>query len=267
MKLSLLQVRIEGGDRAANRERIEDAIESAAADGADLLALPELWNVGFFASEHYEAAAEPLSGPTFDRMAELAADHEVAIVAGSIIEDLAETRGATPAETGLANTSVVFGPDGRRLATYRKRHLFGYESAEAELLTPGDSLGVAEIGGFTVGITTCYDLRFPELYRELLDAGVTLVVVPSAWPYPRIEHWTTLIRARAVENLFYVAGVNGVGPAGGDAGLIGRSRVVDPWGTAVSAGGTGAETVDAVIDPKRVTDVRERFPALRDRTE
>ena len=266
MKLSLLQVRIDAADRTGTQNRVEAEIQAAAAEGADLIALPELWNVGYFASDQYEAAAEPLSGPTLERIAGLAAEHEVAIVAGSVIEDLAETDGETPAETGLANTSVVFGPDGDRRATYRKRHLFGYESAEATLLTAGETLGVAEIGDFTVGITTCYDLRFPELYRELVDAGGTAVVVPSAWPYPRVEHWKTLTRARAVENLFYVAAINGVGPAGGDSGLIGRSRVVDPWGTTVRAGGTEPERIEAEIDPDRVAAVRERFPALRDRT-
>jgi Predicted amidohydrolase len=266
MKLSLLQIRIAGEDPSRNQKRAENAIESAAADGADLIALPELWNVGYFASDQYEAAAEPLSGPTFDRISRLAAENEVSIVAGSIIEDLAKTRGETPAKSGLANTSVVFGPHGDRLTTYRKRHLFGYNSAESALLTPGETLGIAEIDGFTVGITTCYDLRFPELYRDLVDKGVTLVVVPSAWPYPRVEHWKTLTRARAVENLLFVAGVNGVGSAGGEAGLIGRSRVLDPWGTTVSTGGTEPELVDAEIDPNRVTAVRERFPALRDRS-
>ncbi len=265
MKLGVLQIHIEGGDRRGNEKRAETAIEDAAVSGADLVVLPELWNVGYFAAETYDTAAEGLEGETLSRMRDLARDFDMALLAGSIIEDLAKTRTPKPADTGLANTSVLFGRNGERLLTYRKRHLFGYESAESELLTPGERLETAELDGFTVGITTCYDLRFPELYRELLEAGVTLVLVPSAWPYPRIEHWTTLTRSRAIENLFYVAAVNGAGPAGGRDGLIGRSRVIDPWGTTVRALGPDPETTIVSLEPGTVQAVRERFPALEDR--
>ncbi|AOW80303.1 apolipoprotein N-acyltransferase [Halodesulfurarchaeum formicicum] len=264
MKFGALQIEVKGGDPTGNLERAERAIETAVDRGADLLSLPELWSVGYFATEAYERLAEPLSGPTLDRIGTLADRHDVAIVAGSIIEDLEQTAGETPAESGLANTAVLFDESGARQAIYRKHHLFGYESREQELLTPGDSLGIAEIGGLTVGLTTCYDLRFPELYRRLQEEGVTLVVVPSAWPYPRIEHWTTLTRARAVENLTYLAGVNGVGRAGGQA-LIGRSRVIGPWGTIRGSAGTEPDTLLVDLNPKRVQTVRDRFPALEDR--
>ncbi|MFB6094147.1 MAG: carbon-nitrogen family hydrolase [Halanaeroarchaeum sp.] len=263
MKLSLVQLEVTAGDPATNRERAVDRIETAARAGADLVALPELWNVGFFAFDRYRDLAEPLDGPTLTRVRSVARDNDVAVLAGSVVEDLsASTSG--PADTGLANTSVLFDEDGDRVATYRKRHLFGYESAESELLVPGDSLGVAEVGGFTVGVTTCYDLRFPELYRELLDAGVTLVVVPSAWPYPRVEHWQTLSRARAIENLLYVATVNGAA-AFEDATLLGRSTVYDPWGNAIAGSGDRPTVVEAEIDPDRVREVREEFPAVADR--
>ena len=115
-------------------------------------------------------------------------------------------------------------------AVHRKHHLFGYDSAEAEMLVPGESLPTADIRGHTVGVTTCYDLRFPELYRRFLDDGVTLALVPSAWPYPRVEHWKLLPRARALENLLYVGAVNG-SASFEDASLVGRSAVYDPWGS------------------------------------
>lgn len=264
MNIGLLQFRIEGGDRTGNWNRARTAIQDAASRGADLLVLPELWNVGYFATETYEQAAEPLSGPTISQIQDLATALDVTILAGSIIEDLEATAGETPAETGLANTSVLIDASGTRRATYRKHHLFGYKSAEADRLTPGERLETATIGAFTVGITTCYDLRFPELYRELLDLGVTLVLVPSAWPYPRVEHWKTLTEARALENLFYLAAVNGTGPAGGD-GLIGRSRVVDPWGVPVQVAGPDEDTLIVDVDADRVRTVREEFPALTDR--
>lgn len=263
MNLALVQLEVTAGDPERNRKRAVDRIESAAESGADLVALPELWNVGFFAFDRYRDLAEPLDGPTLTRIREAAIESDVAVLAGSIVEDLATSTDG-PAETGLANTSVLFASDGTRLATYRKRHLFGYESAETELLVPGESLGVAEVSGFTVGVTTCYDLRFPDLYGELLERGVTLVLVPSAWPYPRVEHWRTLPRARAIETLSYVATVNGAGSFE-DATLLGRSTVYDPWGTTVASSGDRPTVVSAGIDPERVEETRAEFPAVADR--
>jgi predicted amidohydrolase len=264
MRVFGAQLQIEGDAGAANRRRAEAAIEAGIEDGADLLVLPELWNVGYFADEAFERAAEPLDGPTLRSIGTLAERHGVWILAGSVIEALDETASDTPADEGLANTSVLFDPSGRREAVYRKRHLFGYDSAETALMTPGESLGVANVGPFTVGITTCYDLRFPELFREYVEAGVDLFLVPSAWPYPRVEHWNTLTTARALENLAFLVAVNGAGSAGGP-GLVGRSRVVDPWGTTVRALGPDAGTFTVDVDPDAVAAVRDSFPALEDR--
>ncbi|PSQ17054.1 hypothetical protein BRD02_03975 [Halobacteriales archaeon QS_8_69_73] len=154
-------------------------------------------------------------------------------------------------------------------AVHRKHHLFGYDSAEAELLVAGEDLPTADIGGHTVGVTTCYDLRFPELYRRLVDAGATLVLVPSAWPYPRVEHWKLLPRARAVESLLYVGAVNGSAIIDADPDpdpdLVGRSTVYDPWGTPVATTGEEPAVVTADVDPDRVETVRAEFPALDDR--
>lgn len=264
MKLALAQLDVTAGAVETNRARALDAIESAADRGADLVALPELWNVGFFAFDRYDELAEPLDGPTLSSIESAATEHEIGVLAGSIVEDLSASDAPGPAETGLANTTVLFGRDGSRLATYRKRHLFGYESEESELLVPGETLGVAEFEGFTVGMTTCYDLRFPELYRELLEVNVTLVLVPSAWPYPRVEHWKSLPKARAIENLFYVATINGAATFE-DATLLGRSTVYDPWGTPVASSGDEPTMVVTDVDPARVERVREGFPALEDR--
>jgi predicted amidohydrolase len=265
MRLALAQHAVAGGDVEGNVERALDAVADAAAAGADLVVLPEMFNVGYFAFDRYEDAAEPLEGATMERLSAAAADHGVGLLAGSVVEDLAATGSAhTPAEEGLANTQALFDREGERLATYRKHHLFGYESAESELLVPGETLGVAEFEGFTVGMTTCYDLRFPELYRDLAEAGVDLVLVPSAWPYPRVEHWKLLPRARAVENQVYVATCNGSG-AFEDAELCGRSTVYDPWGTVLASSDDDPAVVTADVDPGRVAAVREEFPAWRDR--
>ncbi|WP_266077180.1 carbon-nitrogen family hydrolase [Haladaptatus caseinilyticus] len=264
MRLALAQIAIEGGDVESNRGRAASAIESAAEHDADLVALPEIFNVGYFAFDTYQRNAEALDGPTLTQISDLADEHDIAVLAGSIVEDLSLTDGERPAEEGLANTSVFFDRDGRRQAVYRKHHLFGYESAEAEMLVPGESLGIVELEGVTVGMATCYDLRFPELYRDIAEAGATLVLVPSAWPYPRVEHWQILSRARAIENQCFLATINGSGSYD-DATLIGRSTVYDPWGTLLASTGDEPDMVVRDIDPKRVEQVRKSFPAWHDK--
>jgi predicted amidohydrolase len=265
LTLALAQVRVEAGAVDANVERALAAVSRAADRGADLVALPELFNVGYFAFDLYSRNAEPFEGETFTRLREAAAENGIAVLAGSIVEDLAATDDvATPADGGLANTAALFDAEGELRLVYRKHHLFGYESAESELLVPGERLETATVGGVTVGVTTCYDLRFPELYRRLVDDGVELVLVPSAWPYPRVEHWTTLSRARAIENQAYVATINGSG-AFEDATLLGRSSVYDPWGIRLASSGDDPALVTAEVDPATIADVRAEFPALRDR--
>jgi predicted amidohydrolase len=267
VRLALAQLEIQQDAVEANLEAAVEAVESAAARRADLVVLPEIFTVGYFAFDAYARTAESVEGETIGALAEVAAARDVAILAGSIVEDLAASTAdgvRTPANEGYANTSVFLDRNGQRRAVYRKHHLFGYESAEPELLTPGERAPTVDFDGFTVGMTTCYDLRFPELYRELADAGATLVVVPSAWPSPRVEHWQLLPRARAVENLAYVAAANGVGTFD-DAALLGRSAVYDPWGTTVAAAGDDQTLVTAEVDPDEVETVRSEFPALRDR--
>jgi len=263
MRVALAQLDVEAAAVDANVELAITAIEDAADGGAELVCLPELFNVGFFAFDSYQREAEPLDGPTLTAIREAGVEAGVAVLAGSIVEDLAETDSG-PADEGLANTSVLFDETGDRLLTYRKHHLFGYESAEAQLLTPGETVPTADIGGFTAAVTTCYDLRFPELYRGLVEDGVELLLVPSAWPYPRVEHWKLLPQARAVENLAYVAAVNGSGDFE-DAALLGRTSVYDPWGTQIASTGDHPDVVYADLDPDRVAAVREDFPALDDR--
>jgi predicted amidohydrolase len=267
MRLALAQIAVQAGDVEGNVDRAVAAIERAAADGADCVALPEIFDVGYFAFDSYARAAEPLGGPTHERVRQAAVANGVAVLVGTVVEDLEASAAAgesVPAPEGLANTAVLYGADGECRLVYRKHHLFGYDSAEADLLVPGESIPTADLGGHTVGVTTCYDLRFPELYRRLLEAGATLVLVPSAWPYPRVEHWKLLPRARALENLLYVGAVNGSATFD-DAELVGRSAVYDPWGTPLAATDDAPGLVTADCDPGRVAAVREEFPALEDR--
>ncbi|MGM0605378.1 MAG: nitrilase-related carbon-nitrogen hydrolase [Halobacteriota archaeon] len=267
MTLTLAQIDVEPADLEGNLDRAHAAVETAAGRGADLVVLPELFTVGFFAFDEYAASAVGLDDELVDRLRSLAIDHDVGLVGGSFVEDLqasADGGFRTPATTGYANTVPIFDRDGTLLEVYRKRHLFGYDSREADLLTPGENAAIVDFEGLRIGTTVCYDLRFPETYRDLVDAGVTTILIPSAWPYPRTDHWTTLARARAIENLSYVGAANGSGTFE-DARLCGRSTVYDPWGTTLASSGDEATLVTADIDPERVERVRSDFPALRDR--
>jgi len=267
MQLTLAQLAVKPAAPESNRKRACSAVERAGAAGADLVVLPELSPAGYFASDSYARHAEPLDGTTVSMLTETAAETDTAVLAGSFVEDLtasAQKGFETPADEGFANTAVFLDRDGKRRAVYRKHHLFGYDSAEQELLTPGKRVQTVGFEGFTVGTTMCYDLRFPELYRRLVDAGVTLTLVPSAWPYPRVEHWNLFPKTRAVENLLYVAAANGVGRFE-EATLLGRSAIYDPWGTALASAGEGETLVTTTIDPDRVEERRAEFPALDDR--
>lgn len=254
MQLALVQIEA-GPDTDANVEKATEYIRDAAVEGADLVLLPEIWNVGYFAFDDYAAGAEPINGPTATRMADLAAELGVHLHAGSIIE----TDG-----NNLYNTSLLFGPDGDRLASYRKMHLFGYESEESQLLTPGTEIVTVETDLGTLGMTTCYDLRFPELYRALCDAGAELFLITSAWPQARLDHWRLLNQTRAVEEQVFLAAANLTGQNEG-VELGGNSLVVGPWGTPR----VNAESDEGVlltdIDLSAVETVRNEFPALEDR--
>lgn len=218
--------------------------------------LPELWPVGAFAYQSFEDEAEPLEGPTHQAMAEAARDAGVWLHAGSIVE--------RDAGGLLYNTSLVFTPGGERAAAYRKIHRFGFDKGEAVLMAAGDDLVTVDLPGTTLGLATCYDLRFPELFRGLTDAGARVLVVPAGWPERRRAHWTLLAQARAVENQAYVLAC---GSAGTHAGVqqAAHSIVVDPWGEVLAEAGADEEVLTADIDPALVARTRKQFPALKDR--
>lgn len=237
-------------------DRVERAAELVASlEGFDLIVLPEIWNVGYLNFDRYAQGAEPLDGPTVTRMATAAKTADAIVLAGSIVERDGDR---------LHNTSVLLDRDGTLVGTYRKIHLFGYGSREPEVLTRGDRPTVHQTSLGTVGLATCYDLRFPELFRTMVDAGAELFLVPSAWPYPRVEAWSILNRARAIENQAWLVSANCVGSRGA-VGYCGRSAIVDPWGTVVAGGGDGAGVIVAEIDLDAPRAARATFPALRDR--
>ncbi len=224
--------------------------------GADLVVLPELWTTGAFAYELFGSEAEPLEGPTYEAMAKAASDAGVWLHAGSIPE--------RDPEGPLYNTSLVFSPSGELAAAYRKIHRFGFDKGEAVLMGAGSELVTVRLPQTVIGLGTCYDLRFPELFRGLVDAGAETLVLPAGWPERRRSHWTLLAKARAVENQSFVLAC---GTAGTHAGVpqAGHSIVVDPWGEVLAEAGAGEEVLTVEFDPSRVSVTREQFPALKDR--
>lgn len=231
----------------------EEQVRAAAE--SDLIILPEAWYPGYFSFDGYQTASE-MTPKLLERLSGLAAEAGACLHAGSLIE----------ADGGnLYNTSYLFGPDGELLGRYRKMHLFGYGSKEQEYLTPGTEAVVADTPLGRLGLAVCYDLRFPELFRRMTEMGAIGFLVASAWPYPRVEAWSTLLRARAIENQAFMVACNGAGQTGYQTALCGRSAVIDPWGTTVSSldGEPGAAT--ARIDLAAAQDARSKFPALADR--
>lgn len=265
MRASLIQFAVDPSESPESR-RLRAASLVREQRGADLVVLPELWHVGAFAFEEFDAAAEPLVGPTYEAMAKAASDAGVWLHAGSVVqrgEGLSSAE--SPGEPGeLYNTSLVFSPSGDLAATYRKIHRFGFDQGEAVLMTAGQELTTVGLPGLTAGLATCYDLRFPELFRGLVDAGAGLFVVPAGWPARRRAHWRLFAQARAVENQAYVLAC---GTAGTHAGVeqAGHSMVVDPWGEVLAEAGPGEEVLSVELDPAKVAETRKQFPALKDR--
>ena len=257
MHTALIQLRVDPDEPpAARRERASALVRDQ--EGADLVVLPELWPVGAFDFRSFEAEAEPVAdGPTARAMSAAAREAGVWLHAGSVVER---------APSGeLFNTSLVFSPDGALAATYRKIHRFGFDRGEATLLSAGTEPVTVDHPAGRLGLATCYDLRFPELFRRLVDAGARAFVIPAGWPDARAAHWTLFARARAVEDQVYVLAC---GTAGTHAGVpqAGRSMIVDPWGEVLAEAADAEEqVVSADIDPAALDRIRESFPALKDR--
>lgn len=237
--------------------RVERMLSLVAAEAAaDLVVLPELWPNGGFTYQAWEPTAQPLDGPLLRQLQDAAVVARVVLHGGSFIE--------RHQDGSLTNTAVVVDRDGELKAAYRKIHLFGFTDGEPKYLAGGDEVVVAETSVGRLGLATCYDLRFPEMFRRLTDAAADVFVVPAAWPAPRIEHWTVLARARAIENQLPLVAVNTAGEHGGVA-MGGSSLVVDALGVVLAQAGTSEQVIRAEIDTAHTRDWRERFPALGDR--
>lgn len=250
-----------GPEKARNLDSAEMLVREAASRGAALAVLPETFNWrGPREAEKDEA--EPLDGPTATRMAALARALGIHLVAGSILERAPRGR--------PYNTSCLFGPDGERLAVYRKIHLFdvdlparGVRACESATRQAGSEVVVASTPLATCGLSICYDLRFPELYRALARAGAECVTIPSAFTFPTgAAHWEPLVRARAIENQVYVVAPNQIGPTPRGYSDYGNSVIVDPWGKVLARAADRIGVIVADIDLDYLAGVRRELPCL-----
>ena len=261
-----------GPDRAANEARALALVGQAADRGAALVALPEVWeHIGPAAQKKPFAGA--LEGRQLAPLRELCVKRGIWCIAGSIAERSRED------QARIYNTTALIAPSGALVAAYRKLHLFdvdipdGARYRESETVAPGGELPkVAELTGFglRLGLTVCYDLRFPELYRRLSDAGADVISVPAAFTaYTGRAHWEVLLRARAIENQCYVlapAQAGRIGPAQENRQAWGHACAVDPWGEVLADTGADGEAIAlAQLEPARIAQVRRDLPALKHR--
>jgi predicted amidohydrolase len=269
MRIAVIQLGYDDREPVADRvARVADLVRDQA--GHDLVVLPELWAPGGFSYQQWPERAEPIGGPVSSAMSAAARDAGVMLHAGSIVERSADGAHG-PEGRDLWNTSLVFDPEGTLVATYRKIHRFGFGRGEPLLMEAGDILSLVDVPDSSpsadpsrAALSTCYDLRFPELYRAQLDAGATLFVIPAAWPAARVRHWTLLAHARAIENQCVVVACNTAGTHAG-VEMGGHSQVVLPTGDVASMAGSLEQVLSVEVDMSVVSDYRTSFPVLRDR--
>jgi predicted amidohydrolase len=251
------------GEKERNLAAAERHVRAAAAAGAEFVALPEKWNL-LAGGEELIAGAEPLDGPSLSATRDWARELGIHLLAGSISEWGAKGEKAS-------NTSVLIGPGGEDIAIYRKIHMFdvdagGVSYCESEYERPGTEPVTAPLGELVLGMTVCYDLRFPELFRILALRGARLIAVPSAFTLATgRDHWEVLLRARAIEDQVFVVAPNQSGEAPPHYNSFGRSMIVDPWGVVLATAPDGEGFVTAELDLTAQDRVRESLPSLANR--
>jgi predicted amidohydrolase len=253
MWIAVAQMDCVAGDVSANADTAAGLVMAAAERGAEVVVLPELADVGYDMSLVPACAEEWSSSRYLARLMEEAARAGVVVISGLT---------GRVGDRIFNSVAVTDGP-GSLLGAYRKVHLWG-PGGEPSVFTPGDAVGQLPLGGLQVGLTVCFDLRFPMLYHPLAVAGTELFVVASAWPFPRLRHWSTLLAARAIENQCYMAAANRVG-TDGSVTFCGSSAIIDPYGTVVaSADEVSSGVVVGEALAERVTEVRQAIPVLGD---
>ena len=250
--------------KADNLEKVDRLVARAAATGADLVVLPEKWNA-LGPPDVLRENAEPIEGgETVEAMSAWARDHGITLVGGSISE-------RREGREKLSNTCLVFDPEGEVAMAYRKIHMFdvqvgGHVYRESEAEEPGEEIALVTVEDWRLGLTVCYDLRFPELYRILAVEGAELITVPAAFTlFTGKDHWELLVRARAVENQCFVAAANQWGSHEGGKASYGRSMIVDPWGLVLAQAPDEDGVIVAELDKAALERVRRSLPSLANR--
>jgi predicted amidohydrolase len=254
--VTLLQISTDDAESVSDRIKRVTELTKNWVTKSDWVVLPELWHVGAFSADLFESHALPAKNELVDSFCEIAKSAGAWLHFGSFVERH---------EKGISNTSVTINPAGEIVSKYRKIHLFGFDKGEAIMLSRGEKpevISTTELGA--IGVSTCYDLRFPELYRAQIDQGAETFLISSGWPTPRISHWRTLITARAIENQAWVIACNQVGQ-NNEYTLGGNSMVVNPMGEVVAELGTGEDVLTVDIDVTVTRNWREKFPVLKDR--
>lgn len=251
--LSLGQMDVRFGNPPANLETVRRMTEESKRRGSDLILFPELWSTGYDLANAFSHVSRLDEGLHSD-LAALARTIGIYILGSTL---------SIAGENKYENTLTVFAPDGSLLSHYSKIHLFR-PMDEDKYLAAGDEIKTVDLPFGKAGLGICYDLRFPELFRAHALAGADMIFLPSEWPHPRLAHWQTLIKARAIENQVYVFACNRVGSDPANT-YFGHSMVVDPWGEVIAEGGEGEELITIRVNLDRVRDARSRIPILQDR--
>jgi predicted amidohydrolase len=253
-----------GNDKQLNLQEARRWVRDAAANGARLVALPEvfIWRGSKKLERQF---AEPIPGPSSKALSELARELGIYLLAGSILEEISNSERAY-------NTSLLFAPSGKQIARYRKIHLFdvdlpnGVSLRESQTRAHGESPEVVKTELGAMGLTVCYDVRFPELYRRLAEQGAELIFVPSAFTaYTGAAHWETLLRARAIENQAYIIAPDQFGKTANSFETHGHSMIIDPWGRIIAELPDGPGVITATIDFDYLAKIRAELPALNHR--
>ncbi|MHA1927618.1 MAG: nitrilase-related carbon-nitrogen hydrolase [Candidatus Thorarchaeota archaeon] len=251
--VSLLQMPCKEGDRKENFGRAEKLLrDHKPSSNVEFIMLPELFAIGFRHSD-YTKHGEGIRGPTSDFACKLSEQHSAYVV----------TTGIEKEDSMFYNTLIVASPSGKIIAEYRKIHPF---QEERDIFLGGDTVSLVRMKGITVGLQTCYDLRFPEITRKLALEGAEIILQPAAWPDPRSAHWNSLIMARAIENQLYFVAANRIGWAFDGKTYFGHSQVVDPWGIRFTRMNSEERVITTSGDTAMLKSIRQQITCYQDRS-
>ena len=257
-KINILAVQMESAiaDKYTNFEKIMTLVHKNIKDDVDVLVLPELWAVGWACDKFPQCAEDIENGETVEFLSELAQQYNVNILGGSIVENR---------DGKLYNTCPVFNRDGEIIATYSKNHLFSYyDDSENKYITAGENPVIVDIEGVKFGVSICYDIRFPEIYRAYRKAGADVLVNMAAWPLSRKIHWDSLTTARAVENQSYMIALTQTGTLPTGAKNLGHSLIYNYSGEILDEINTKEGCIQATLDLKEMYDYRDKCTVLKD---